>query len=341
LMQRVHHNEQIQMRTNRELRDTRAFLEARIALRTRDLDLAAEAGRRVSQVRDLDALLAQAVELIRVRFDLYYTQIYLADPAERVLTLRSGTGAVGAELVKRGHRLLLGPGSINGAAAVDRRAVVVSDTKASSIFKPNPLLPETRSEIAVPLIAGDRLMGVLDLQSSQAEGLTTEQLVVFQALAGQLAVAIENANLFAEAEEARTEVEAQARRLTGVGWKDFLDGLERSERLGYTYDLDKLAPLSEPLKKSDEPSVLAAPVSIAGESIGLLKLEAEADRDWTEDEIAVVQSVARQIAQQTENLRLFSQTERYRREAEEAARRLAREGWEEYLDKLTTSINSL
>lgn len=337
LMKRVHHNEQVQMRTNRELRDTRAFLEARIALRTRDLDLAAEAGRRVSQVRDLDALLAQAVELIRVRFDLYYTQIYLADPAERVLTLRSGTGAVGAELVKRGHRLLLGPGSINGAAAVDRRAIVVSDTKASSIFKPNPLLPETRSEIAVPLIAGDRLMGVLDLQSSQPEGLTNDQLVVFQALAGQLAVAIENANLFAEAEEARTEVEAQARRLTGVGWKDFLDGLERSERVGYTYDLDKLAPLNEPLKKSDGPSALVAPVSIAGEAIGLLQLEAEADRDWTEDEIAIVQSVARQVAQQTENLRLLAQTERYRREAEEAARRLAREGWEEYLDKLTAT----
>ena len=337
LLARAHRNEQTQIQTNRELRDTRAFLEARIALRTRDLDLAAEVGRRVSQVHDLDALLAQAVELIRARFDLYYTQIYLTDPAERILALRSGTGAVGAELVRRGHRLLLGPGSINGAAAVDRRAVVVSDTTDSRIFHPNPLLPETRSEIAIPLIAGDRLMGVLDLQSAQVDGLTADQLVVFQALAGQLAVAIENANLFAEAEHARMEVEAQAQRLTGIGWKEFLDGVERSERLGYTYDLNNVTPLIDTLIKSDEPSALAAPVRIAGEPIGLLELEAEADRVWTEDEIAVVQSVARQVGQQAENLRLFAEAERYRREAEEAARRLAHKGWEEYLEKLTVT----
>lgn len=337
LLEHAHRNEQTQIQTNRELRDTRAFLEARIALRTRDLDLAAEVGRRVSQVRDLDALLAEAVELIRARFDLYYTQIYLTDPAERILALRSGTGAVGAELVKRGHRLLLGPGSINGAAAVDRRAVIVSDTTDSRIFQPNPLLPETRSEIAVPLIAGDRLLGVLDLQSAQVDGLTADQLVVFQALAGQLAVAIENANLFAEAEQARAEVEAQARRLTGVGWKDFLDGVERSERVGYTYDLNNLTPLTETLTKSNEPSALEAPVQVAGEPIGLFEIEAEADRVWTEDEIAVVNSVARQVGQQTENLRLFAEAERYRREAEEAARRLAREGWEDYLEKIAVA----
>jgi len=337
LLEGVRRTEQAHVQTTRELRDIRTSLEARIALRTRDLDLAAEVGRRVSQVRDLDALLAEAVELIRARFDLYYTQIYLADPAGRVLALRSGTGAVGAELVKRGHRLLLGPGSINGAAAAEWQTVIVSDTAASSIFKPNPLLPETRSEMAVPLIAGDRLMGVLDLQSSQPESLTTDQLAVFQALAGQLAVAIENASLFAEAEHVRAEVEAQARRLTGVGWKDFLDGIERTDRLGYTYDLNNVAPLTEVLSQSVEHPALAAPVLVAGEPIGLLQLEAEVDRVWTEDEIAVVNSTARQIAQQAENLRLIAEAERYRREAEEAARRLSREGWEEYLEKLAVT----
>ncbi|MCL4825524.1 MAG: GAF domain-containing protein, partial [Anaerolineales bacterium] len=188
------------------LREFIGTLETRVAERTRNLELAAEVGRSVLQVRDLNVMLREAVEIIRSRFNLYYAQVYLANPTQTTLTLRSGTGTVGAELTARGHSLPINSASINGRAAVEKRPVVISDTAASPSFHPNALLPDTRSEMAVPLINHDRVVGVLDMQSDRAGALNQEILPAFEALAGQLAVAVQNANLLEEAEQARAEV---------------------------------------------------------------------------------------------------------------------------------------
>jgi len=182
------------------LRQTLAGLEHRVKERTRELTLSAEVSRSLSQEHDLDLLLKDAVEKIQSSFDLYYTQIYLADPANRELVLRSGTGEVGAELMNRGHWLPVGLESINGSAAAEKQPVIVADTSTSKLFKPNPLLPDTRSEMAVPLIVSDRVVGVLDMQSDRPNALSTENMAAFQSLAGQLASAIENASLLAQAQ---------------------------------------------------------------------------------------------------------------------------------------------
>ncbi|MCJ7433260.1 MAG: GAF domain-containing protein, partial [Anaerolineales bacterium] len=206
---------QVSLRLNqviRQIEGAQAILEQRIAERTRNLELAAEVGRTVSQVRALDVMLKDAAELIRKQFDLYYVQVYLTDPSQTNLILQSGTGAVGAELVGRGHRLPLDTASITGRAAIEKKSVVISNTAASPTFRPNPLLPDTRSEMAVPLLIGERVVGVLDMQSEHAGSLSTDILTAFEALAGQLAIAIQNANFLAETQQARTEVEAQARR---------------------------------------------------------------------------------------------------------------------------------
>jgi PAS domain S-box-containing protein len=304
--------------------------QQRVEERTRDLALAAEVGQRLTAMRDLDTLLAEAAEIIRARFDLYYTQIYLTNPAGTVLVLHAGTGAVGRELLRRNHRLPIGPDSINGAAAAERRPVLVSDTAASGVFRPNPLLPDTRSEVSVPLLVGDRVVGALDLQSVQPGAFTDDNLPAFQALAGQLAIAIENANLFADVQEAHAEVETQARRLTRDAWRDFLNGVDRRELLGYTYDQAGLAPPAGPFSPNGE-QALSAPILVTGEPVGALHLEAEASRRWAETEIELVQTVAQQVAQQIENLRLLAEAERARAEAEQASRRLTREGWQGYL----------
>jgi len=319
-----------------QLREMLHGLEERVAERTRDLALAAEVGQRVSAVRDLDALLAGAVETIRARFDLYYTQIYLTNPGGTALVLRAGTGAVGQELLRRNHRLPLGPGSINGAAASENRPVLVADTAASGVFRPNPLLPDTRSEVSVPLVVGERVVGVLDLQSTQPGTFTADNLPAFQALAGQLAIAIENADLFATAQQAREAVEAEARRLTRDSWQEFLNAVDRSEHLGFVYDQASLAPLTEPLPPGGE-QALTVPIVVTGETVGALQLEAEANRIWTEAEAELVSSVARQVAQQVENLRLLAEAERSRAEAEQATRRLTRESWQDYLEHDTVS----
>ncbi|OQY29111.1 MAG: hypothetical protein B6I38_08540 [Anaerolineaceae bacterium 4572_5.1] len=199
--------------TNLELQEIQGSLEDKVARRTRALELAAEVGQRVSLVQDTDLMLAEAVNIIRDRFDMYYTQIYLTDRAERNLTLRAGTGQVGEKLLNRGHRLPVDMGSINGMAATQRKAVIVEDTETSRIHRPNPLLPDTRSEMAVPLMAQDRVVGVLDLQSAEAGALNEENLPAFEALAGQLAIAIINAELFAEVKPAQPRQQEKAGRI--------------------------------------------------------------------------------------------------------------------------------
>lgn len=319
---------------DQQLREAQTFLENRVQERTRDLTLAADIGRVVSQIRDLDELLIGAVELIRNRFDLYYAQIYLVDASERMLVLRAGTGRLGEELVRRGHRLLIGPGSVNGTAVVERHAVIVPDTRESEMFMPNPLLPDTRSEMAVPLVVGeDRVVGVLNLQSSQPYALTRDSLYAFEALAGQLAIAIDNARLFADVTAARTELEARTRRLAREGWRDYLDGVDAPRQIGYMVEQGQLVPLTTavPVTAVVDDRHLTIPIEIVGEAIGAIALEAAPGSVWSADDRAFVTAVARQVARQLDSLRLLAQADRYRAEAEAARRRLTHEGWDAFV----------
>ncbi len=308
----------------------RQNLERQIAHRTRELILASEVGRSLSSVRDLDTLLSTGVNLIQTRFSLYYVQIYLADPTGRVLTLRAGSGTVGAELIRQGHHLPVGTGSVNGRAAAERQTVLVSDTRNSSTFRPNPLLPETLSEVAVPLIYSDRVVGVLDLQSKTAQGLNTEILPSVEALAGQLAVAIENALLYTQSLRTQQEIEVQTRKLTREGWQEFLDAIVRSERIGYAYEEGNLVPVQERKLLQQGQGKLGVPIMVGGEAVGGIQMVRPPEVPWTESEEMMVHTVAEQIAHQMENLRIIAQAEGYRTEAEAASRRLLREGWKEY-----------
>ena len=317
-----------------QLRETLTTLEERVAERTQSLELAAEVGRSVSQVRDLETMLKDAAEIIRSRFDLYYVQVYLTNPSRTELLLQAGTGTVGAELIGRSHRLPVNTGSINGRAASDKHSVVISDTAASATFRPNPLLPETRSEMAVPLLVGEKVVGVLDMQSRQAGSLSQEILPAFEALAGQLAIAIQNASLLAEAEQAHAEVESQARRLARAGWEDYLDAIHQPEHTGFVFEKNRVIPLEE-TETSDPPAkanALTVPIAVAGEPLGSLVVEMGGEIQNVQN-AELVSIVARQVAQRIESLRLLDSAERYRAEAEQASRRLTREGWQDYIEK--------
>jgi signal transduction histidine kinase/putative methionine-R-sulfoxide reductase with GAF domain len=310
-----------------------ANIEKRVAERTHGLELAWEISRLLTQkTTALNVLLKEAVDLIRERFNLYYIKIYLADAAGRALILRAGTGEVGAELLRRGHRLLVGPGSINGQAAAQKHSLIVKDTKQSADYLLNPLLPNTRSEMAVPLIASGQVLGVLNMQAEQPDALNESNLAPFETLAGQISIAIQNANLFAEAEEARSEVQAQVRRLTERGWREFLDAIERGQKVGFAFDQQDVVPLqANDLSESTLENALNVPITVTNEQIGVIQLGDELNRVWTGRETEIVQAAARQLAQHIENLRLLAQADRYRNEAEQSARRLTHEGWDVYL----------
>lgn len=320
-----------------QLRDTFNTLEQRVAERTAkmerrnlDLALATEVGQTVSQVRAINDMLNDAAEIIRTFFGLYYVQIYLANESRTELTLQFGTGEVGAELMRRKHSLPLNMNSINGRAALGKRSVVISDTSASEFFRPNPLLPNTRSEIAVPLLVGDQLIGVLNVQSEQAGLLNEETLLAFEPMAGQMAVAIQNARLVAETQQARAEVEALARRLTRTGWKEYMDAIHKPEATGFVFEKNVVNPITTEEAQADD--ALVVPISVTGETLGNLAVEIEGHQSSISGTEELVHTVARQVSQHIENLRLLESAERFRYEAEEASRRLTHEGWQEYVE---------
>ena len=323
-----------------QLRDSIGTLEERVAERTHSLELAVDVGRAVSQVRALDIMLKDAAELIRSRFDLYYVQVYLTDHSQTNLILQTGTGKVGAELIGRSHRLPLNTASINGRAATEKRSVIIADTAASAAFLPNPLLPDTRSEIAVPLLIGEKVVGVLDLQSQQANALNQDILSAFEALAGQLAIAIQNATFLAETEQAHAEVEAQARRLTRANWADYLDAIYKPEETGFVFEQNKIVPLEREKQTqiAENSDALVAPIAVTGEALGNLVVEMEGQSPILRTS-ELVNTVARQVAQQIENLRLLDSAERYRFEAEQASRRITREGWKTYKEKTSENLS--
>lgn len=302
---------------------------------TRDLVLTAEVGRSVSEVKNLSEMLSDAVDLIRERFDLYYVQIYLTDPAGQNLGLAAGSGDEGRRLVRRGHRLPINMSSINGSAVLQKQAVIVEDTEESIMHRSNPALPFTRSEIAVPLLVGERVVGVLDIQSRQPGAVGESNLPAYDALAGQLAIAIQNAALFTEVEATRTAFEKQASRLSDEGWRDYLNAIDMPERVGYAYDHEQILELKEPISQDKDVTINVTPIEVLGQQVGALRLEGE--EAWSQDEIELMAAVSGQLAQQIENLRLLSRAERYREEAQDAVRRLTREGWQALQERSETA----
>lgn len=315
--------------TNKELQDLTQNLEQRVTERIHDLELATEVGRTITaRVNDPYRLLLESVELIRTRFNLYYTQVYLTDPSNQMIVLRAGTGEAGRQLLLRGHRLPISKDSLNGRAALEKHTIIVSETLKDEAFLPNPLLPNTRSEMAIPLLVGDRIVGVLDMQSEIPNALNESNLPAFEALAGQLAIAIQNSLLFEEAAASRRELEERSKRQSFNDWKEFLNSVDRGEKIGFAYKQDQIQPIAE---SAIDEHLIEVPVAIFGAEIGKLQLADDPNHTWTDSEKQLIQETADQLARHLDNLRLLAEADKYRNEAEEAVQRLTREGWEQYL----------
>jgi GAF domain-containing protein len=187
-------------------------LEERVASRTRALETSAQVSRSVSTILDQDKLVAAVVRQVYEAFDYYNVQIYLNQSAEGYLSFAAGYGRVGAAPAMSGQIMGIGEGLI-GRAAATNAPLLVSDTTASEKWVFNPQLPETRSEVAVPISIGDDVLGVLDVQQDSVDGLQLDDLHVLQTLANQVAVAMRNAGLYADI-RAQAEQEARLNEIT-------------------------------------------------------------------------------------------------------------------------------
>lgn len=170
-------------------------------LRALQLETAAEIARDISSSLNLDEILAKAVQLIRDRFDFYHAAVFLIDLPHEFAVIREATGEAGAQMKRLNHKLGIGSKSIVGYVAGRGETLVINDTDKDPTYYANPLLPDTRAEAATPLKVGDRILGVLDVQSRHAYVFDDDNLRTLQILADQLAIAVVNSELFSETQE--------------------------------------------------------------------------------------------------------------------------------------------
>ncbi|HLA45390.1 MAG TPA: ATP-binding protein, partial [Aggregatilineales bacterium] len=195
-------------RTITDLQDLNENLEFRVAARTRDLQIASDVSQQVTRVLDPKILLPNLVEFTRAGFDFYHVSVFLFDEATDTLQLEAGSGDIGHEMLQAGKRFnLLDKHGLVPLAARDHQPVIINDVTQSSNHRPNPLLPDTRSEAALPMVVGTRLIGVLDLQSVRENHFQPEDVRILTALSDQIAIAVRNAQLYTEAEEGRQAAE--------------------------------------------------------------------------------------------------------------------------------------
>ena len=179
----------------------RATLEQRVVERTTQIRTSAEVGQAVAATLDPNQLLRQVVQLIAERFGFYYVAVFTLNDIGTAAVLREATGEAGRILKERAHQLEVNEPSMVGYAITQRKARIALDVGADSVHFANPLLPETRSEIALPLIAGNRVLGALDVQSTQPAAFDESGSVILQVMADQIAVALNNAEQFKQTEQ--------------------------------------------------------------------------------------------------------------------------------------------
>ncbi len=278
-----------------------------LAGRTSQLEAIADLARSIATIQDADSLLPEITRQVSERFGFYHVGIFLLDKNRQFAILRAANSEGGQKMLARGHRLGIGQQGIVGYVAYRGQARVALDVGDEAVFFNNPDLPDTRSEVSLPLRFGQEIIGVLDIQSLESNAFSEDDVELFSVLADQISVAIQNAQSLNKAQHALQEADLATRQLTGQAWREFVRGVAVK---GFYFDGSGSKPLKETMKISEKGS-LKIPVRIHGQEIASLVLEpSDPDGQWSEDEIAMAQAAAERAALALENARLLEDAQR-------------------------------
>jgi GAF domain-containing protein len=325
--------------TNLELEAAKQNLEQRINERTselqvtkgqiekraEELQLISEVGRIMSVEQDIDKLLPLISSLVSERFGFYHVGIFLLDESGKYAVLKASNSTGGQRMLERGHRLEVGQVGIVGNVAASGQPRIASEVGEDSVFFNNPDLPETQSEIALPLLVRKRIIGVVDVQSKEPNAFPQERANTLEILADQIAIAIENSRLFSETQEALTEAQAFSQQFSTQAW----ERVTREKQIGYLHTINGDLKVNEPIHweeaqqaikdgemvilppdiEMNQIPALAIPLRVREQTIGVLDVRStDPSRVWQKEEIDIIQAIADRVGLALENARLFEET---------------------------------
>ena len=332
-------NLELQLR-EKELDDTRENLEQRIRERTAvleqrstELETVAEVTRDIASFRDLETLLSVTVDLIRERFGLYHTGIYIIDDRNEYAVLRAATGIAGQKMLESHHKQRVGETSAVGYATSTGKLRAILDIDNDVTYIPNPILPNTKSEIALPLRSRNQIIGALDIQSKEPNAFNDQTMKIFLLLADQLVSAFENLQLVKQVETTLQELKTSYQTQTQQAWQRTIkahkeiafeyDGLQikstlpgiSSEALNKLQNgkaiISTMRHTGDNSEHEQKKNTLLVPLMILNQIVGVIGLEQDDPNYlWTEQEIAVAEAAANRAALSLENARLLEESQK-------------------------------
>ncbi len=320
------------------LEESQATLEARVQERTamvtrraRQLEIIADLNRFMIGATSLEVLLSSVVDLLSARLGFYHVGVFLLDDSGEWLRLYAASSSGGKAMLARGHKLHLGAEGIVGYVGAAMRPRIAADVGEDAVWFDNPDLPETRSEMALPLISADQLVGVLDIQSRRVNAFTDEDVETLSILANALAVAISNTRLLERYRQTLERLERYRAEDVIASWRKALNRRRRLLVMQYDrVEVQTLSPediVARPSLEEEEVEEITmrqnengdyqlfVPLRVHTLRLGLLRFEAP--RRWTEDEIELVKAIVEQVSLALENARLLEDS-RFRAEQEAA-----------------------
>jgi GAF domain-containing protein len=356
-LERAQRNERAQIEANRELELLRASLEQRVVERTQELErrsvqlqVATEVSRVVNSILDMEELIWQVAKLIQDRFNLYHVGLFLLDEVSEWAVYRAGSGEAGRELWERGFRLQVGGNSMVGWCTARAQPRVAQDVHVDAMYVPHELVPQTLSEVSLPLIARGQVLGALSVQSDRTGTFDPITVAALQTMADQVAIAVDNARLYTESQQS---LEASRRAYGQLSQRAWLDLLRSRVDWGYSFDQQTIGPVkgdwqsemiealqtgqavlhgpehlasdgTENFEGEDglKGPALALPLKVRQDTIGVLGFYKEAgDRAWSPGEMDLLQRLVDQLGAALESAQLYQETQR-RAAREQAIRQI-------------------
>ena len=304
-------------------------LEEMVAVRTRSLvrravqlQTTSDIAKLVTETTEPDLFMTQAVELIRDRFGFYHASVFLIDETGNWVNLRASTGEAGTKMLARRHRLAVGSASIVGWVTTNRLPRVALNVDQDPFHFKNPLLPDTNAELAVPLLVGQRLLGALDVQSTEPEAFDEDDIRALEGIASELAIAIDSAR-------SQLVMREQLERMQRASRSEIRDSWSRVGRSGSapTIHLNPqgdLVPADESrfnlldavsaqsgARLSADGTEIAVPVQVRGEIIASISARhPNPTETWADEDIALIEAIASQAAQSLESARQRDEEQR-------------------------------